>query len=82
MKCALKKYAETTAVEHKRTKNFLLKYKQSLTVQSLITCNLNRYECIKINSFLAAINTETKFCTCRFFNDKAMCRHLLLLMRF
>ena len=38
----------------------------------LITCNLNRYKCTQIRIFLAAINTETKFCTWRFFNDKAM----------
>ncbi len=46
-----------------------------------ITCNLNRYKCTQIRIFLAAINTETKFCTWRFFNDKAMYQHLLLQMK-
>ncbi len=39
------------------------------------------YEHTQINSFLYAINTETKCCTCRFFNDKAISKHLLLPMK-
>ena len=43
----------------------------------LIPCGLNRYEYTQIDGFIATINTETKYCTCRFFNDKAICKHLV-----
>jgi hypothetical protein len=58
-----------------------IKIQTKLISTKLITCNPNRYEYTQINSFFAAINTETKYCTCRFFNDKARCKHLLMLMK-
>ena len=38
-------------------------------------CGLERYVYTQKDGFLAPINAETKFCTCLFFNDKAMCKH-------
>jgi hypothetical protein len=37
----------------------------------------NRYEYKLIDGNIVNINIETKFCSCRFFNDKAICKHLV-----
>jgi hypothetical protein len=58
-----------------------IKIRAKLISTKLINCNLNRSECTQTKIFLAAINTKTKCCTRRFFNDKAMYQHLLLLMK-
>ncbi len=58
-----------------------IKIRAKLISTRLITCNLKRYECAQRKNFLAAINTETKCCTWRFFIDKAMYQHILLLMK-
>ncbi len=52
--------------------------KQAKAISSkLRPCGFKRYEYTQIDGFLATINTETKCCTCRFFNDKAICKHLV-----
>jgi len=45
--------------------------------KKLISFGLNRYEYKQIDGNIVNINTETKFCSCRFFNDKAICKNLV-----
>ncbi len=45
--------------------------------KKLISFGLNRYEYKQIDGNIVNINTETKFCSYRFFNDKAICKHLV-----
>jgi len=52
--------------------------KQTKAISSkLRPIGFKRYEYTQIDGFLATINTETKCWTCRFFNDKAICKHLV-----
>ena len=61
-----------------RRQSYSIFKKQAKAISSkLIPCGLKRYVCTQKNGFLVTINTETKWCTCLFFNDKAICKLLV-----
>jgi hypothetical protein len=62
-----------------RRQSYSIFKKQAKAISSkLLPCGLKRYVYTQKDGFLATINTETKCCTCLFFNDKAICNHLVV----
>jgi hypothetical protein len=61
-----------------RRQSYSIFKKQAKSISSkLRLCSLKRHVYTQKDGFLATINKETKCCPCLFFNDKAICKHLV-----